>query len=112
MKNHDVFFSVKGSSVIGFVPASLAIEPGDTVTFTNGDTAGHSVIPDSGLFGIYAEIPLAGIGRKRLINPTDSVLSNRSEPILFEKAGTFGYHDQFGHKGIIEVKAPAMAGGK
>lgn len=40
----------------GFVPASVAIAVGDTVTWTNNDTVNRSVVSDSGLFssGILA----------------------------------------------------------
>ena len=57
-----------------FSPASLTVKVGDTVTFVNKDTTGHSATADDGSFdtGVFS--------------------SGGSEKVTLTKAGTFTYH--------------------
>lgn len=61
-------------SNFSFNPATLTIKAGDSVTFTNNDSVGHSVVADDGSFdtGILAQ--------------------GQSKTLVFSKAGTFAYH--------------------
>jgi plastocyanin len=77
----------------GFVPASVTIDVGDTITWTNNDTVNHSVVSDAGLFS-------SGI-----LTPGQS-FSN-----TFGQNGTFRYRDgtRTGVRGRVVVRAPAAA---
>jgi plastocyanin len=59
----------------GFVPASVTIDAGDTVTWRNVDTAAHSVVADDGAFA------------SGLIQP------GQSFSFTFRQSGTFRYRD-------------------
>src|SRR5215218_3260743 len=60
----------------GFTPNKVTIEFGDTVTWTNKDTANHQVLADQGAF------------------PTSPVLQpNQTFSHTFTKSGSFGYRD-------------------
>jgi plastocyanin len=63
-------------SKTGFTPKAVTIRPGDTVTWTNTDTAAHQVVSDHNAF------------------PASPVLQQgQSYSFTFTKAGKFGYHD-------------------
>lgn len=70
--------SVAGNAVMisnfSFSPASLTVKAGDTVTWTNGDSVGHSAISDDGSF----DTGIIAVGQKGTVT--------------FKKAGTFTYH--------------------
>ncbi|HEY6736282.1 MAG TPA: cupredoxin domain-containing protein [Candidatus Saccharimonadia bacterium] len=68
----------------GFVPATITIARGQAITWTNSDTAPHGVSSDpyprnNGLPGLNSANPL---------------LTNNSFTYVFDKTGTFTYHDQ------------------
>jgi plastocyanin len=75
----------------GFVPASVTIDVGDTITWTNNDTINRSVVSDAGLFS-------SGI-----LTPGQS-FSN-----TFSQNGTFRYRDgtRTRIRGSIVVRVPA-----
>ena len=75
----------------GFVPASVTIDVGDTITWTNNDTINRSVVSDAGLFS-------SGI-----LTPGQS-FSN-----TFSQNGTFRYRDgtRTRIRGTIVVRVPA-----
>ena len=57
-----------------FGPASLTIDVGDSVTWTNGDGVGHTATADQGAFD------------------TGTIAGGASDSITFDQAGTFAYH--------------------
>lgn len=59
---------------MAFSPASLTVNVGDTVTWINMDSVGHSATADDNSFD------------------TDILSQNQSKDITFSKAGTFSYH--------------------
>jgi plastocyanin len=68
-----------GSSAVtiqnfAFNPASLTVAVGTTVTWTNQDSAGHTVTADDGSFG------------------SDTLASGATFTQTFSKAGTVAYH--------------------
>jgi plastocyanin len=77
-------------TVAGFTPRNTTIDFGDTVTWTNKDTANHQVLADQGAF------------------PTSPVLgANQSYSHTFTKSGNFNYRDAFNtnRRGSITVRA-------
>jgi plastocyanin len=84
----------------GFTPSKVTIEFGDTVTWTNKDTANHQVLADQAAF------------------PTSPVLApNQTYSYTFTKSGSFGYRDALNTKrrgtvvvrpGLSIVAAPAL----
>jgi plastocyanin len=73
----------------GFTPNKLTIDFGDTVTWTNKDTANHQVLADQGAF------------------PTSPVLQpNQTYSYTFTKSGSFGYRDALNtnRRGTIVVR--------
>jgi plastocyanin len=60
----------------GFVPATVTIPNGDSVTWKNNDTTSHQIVSDNGTFS-----------STRVLGPGES--ANR----IFPQAGTFAYHD-------------------
>ena len=75
----------------GFVPASVTIDVGDTITWTNNDTVNRSVVFDSGLFS-------SGI-----LTPGQSFAHT------FTQNGTLRYRDgtRTRIRGTVVVRAPA-----
>ena len=74
----------------GFTPRNITIDFGDTVTWTNKDTANHQVLADQAAF------------------PTSPVLgANQSYSHTFTKSGNFDYRDAFNtsRRGSITVRA-------
>ena len=74
----------------GFTPKNITIDFGDTVTWTNKDTANHQVLADQVAF------------------PTSPVLAaNQSYSHTFTKSGNFDYRDAFNtnRRGSITVRA-------
>jgi plastocyanin len=77
-------------TVAGFTPKNMTVDFGDTVTWTNKDTANHQVLADQGAF------------------PTSPVLgANQSYSHTFTKSGNFDYRDAFNtnRRGSITVRA-------
>ena len=73
----------------GFTPSKVTIDYGDTVTWTNKDTANHQVLADQGAF------------------PTSPVLQpNQTYSYTFTKSGNFGYRDALNtrRRGTITVR--------
>jgi plastocyanin len=73
----------------GFTPSKVTIDYGDTVTWTNKDTANHQVLADQGAF------------------PTSPVLqANQTYSYTFTKSGSFGYRDALNtrRRGTIVVR--------
>ena len=60
----------------GFVPATLTIPNGDSVTWKNSDTTNHQIVFDTGAF-----------------SPTRVLAPGESATRIFPEAGTFTYHD-------------------
>jgi plastocyanin len=59
----------------GFHPAAVTVPAGDTVTWTNNDTARHQIVADNGSFS------------------SPVLAANQSYSHLFRAGGTFAYHD-------------------
>jgi plastocyanin len=76
----------------GFVPASVTIEPGDTVMWRNTHTVRHSVVGDRGEFA------------SPLISPSATF------SFTFPSAGTVRYHDgtRPSVRGRVTVRTPAL----
>jgi plastocyanin len=74
----------------GFSPSSVTIGFGDSVTWTNRDTANHQVVADSGSFA------------SPILKP------NQSYTFTFKTAGRFPYHDAIKSslRGTIRVNGP------
>jgi plastocyanin len=73
----------------GFTPNKVTIDYGDTVTWTNKDTANHQVLAD------------------QLAFPTSSVLGpNQTYSYTFTKSGSFGYRDALNtnRRGTVVVR--------
>ena len=60
----------------GFVPATLTIPNGDSVTWKNNDTTNHQIVSDNGTF-----------------TTTRVLAPGQSATRIFPEAGTFAYHD-------------------
>jgi plastocyanin len=73
----------------GFNPKTANIVQGDTVTWTNSDTANHQIVSDKGL------------GSSAVLKPGESF------SFTFNNAGDFPYHDGLNTKlkGTVRVKA-------
>lgn len=73
----------------GFTPNKLTINLGDTVTWTNKDTAAHQVVADLAKF-----------------TSSPTLAAGQSYSFTFVKSGTFAYHDGVAanHKGTVTVK--------
>lgn len=67
---------------VGFSPQTITIKAGDKVTWTNGDSANHTV--NSSPHPIHTDNPFLNLG---LIKPGES------KSVTFEKSGTYKYHD-------------------
>lgn len=61
-------------SNFSFAPTTLTVKVGDTVTWTNTDSVGHSAIADGGTFD------------------TGIIAQGQTGKTTFTKAGTFTYH--------------------
>jgi len=68
----------------GFTPANLDVTIGTTVTWTNTDSAPHRVASDP----YPTNDGLPGFDSKEALQTNDTYTYK------FEKAGTFGYHDE------------------
>lgn len=66
----------------GFSPKNVNIKAGGTVTWTNSDSAVHTV--DSAVHPTHQVYPLLNLGN---IQPNDK------KSLTFPKAGTYKYHD-------------------
>jgi plastocyanin len=81
---------------LGFTPNRITIDPGDTVVWTNKDSAPHQVIADQGKF------------------PASSPLqANQAYSYTFTRSGTFGYRDGFNQKerGTVVVRETVAISG-
>ena len=79
----------------GFVPATITIKAGDTVTWTNQDSAQHQIATDpypteDALASFKAAVPTA---------------QNLTYSYKFTKAGTYTYHD---HLNPLKFKATVI----
>jgi plastocyanin len=59
---------------LAFDPATVTISAGESVTWTNEDSAGHTVVADNGEF------------------KSDTLGNGGSFSFTFDKAGTYPYH--------------------
>lgn len=91
--------AVAGTAVrivdFGFEEATVVIQPGQTVTWTNGGGAQHTVTSDSGAFGSQALRPGATFSH------------------AFSSVGAFAFHCEFHPqqmKGTVVVAPPAGVG--
>ena len=79
----------------GFAPATVTIQAGDRVTWTNRDTRNHQLVADSGLFA------------SPILRP------GRSYSFTFRAAGTFRYRDALfpSRRGTVRVQGvpPAVS---
>jgi plastocyanin len=60
-----------------FVPATVKVKAGGTVTFTNEDAAAHTATSDKGVFD------------------TNSLDKGKAKTVTFKTPGTFAYHCDF-----------------
>jgi plastocyanin len=67
----------------GFVPANITVKPGTTVTFVNNGQQAHWVA--SNPHPTHTDLP--GFDAKHAMAPGESYV------FVFEKIGTWGYHD-------------------
>ncbi len=81
----------------GFVPASITIQIGQAVIWTNNDVSQHSVISDD---------PLPTNSSMPSVNSSLPLSQNDSFSYIFNARGTFSYHDDQGPNftGSIIVK--------
>jgi plastocyanin len=72
----------------GFDPATVSVQNGDEITWTNTDTAPRQVVADDGSF------------------KSDVLAPGQSFTHAFSDAGTFGYHGgiKTSHRGAVSVK--------
>ena len=102
----DSFVINVGGAQNGFKPATLAIKPGDTVTFINKGGL-HNVVADDGSFRCARGCDGDGHGGNGAASHTNWIAS-----ITFSKAGTIGYFCEThgapgqGMFGTITVAAP------
>ncbi len=76
----------------GFVPATVTVQQGDTVKWTNVDATSHQVVADDGTFASVA------------------LKTNDTYSFTFAKSGDFKYHDTFTKaKGEVVVTAAPAA---
>ncbi len=69
-------------SSTGFSPKSITIKAGESVTWTNSDSANHTV--NSSPHPAHTDYPLLNLG---------VIKNGESKSLSFPKAGTFKYHD-------------------
>jgi plastocyanin len=76
---------------MAFSPATLTVKAGTTVTWTNDDTASHTIVSNDGSAVVYKSSVLA---------------TGASFPFTFKDAGTYSYHCGIhpSMKGIIVVQ--------
>jgi plastocyanin len=93
----DQTVSIEG---FAFAPASVTVEVGDSVTWTNADDAAHTATAGDGSFD------------------TESIAAGESSTITFDTAGTFAYvcaiHPTMSGTVVVEAAgapAPTDAGG-
>ena len=88
----------------GFSPSTLTINSGDTVTFTNKDTAEHW--PASAVHPTHVAYPESGgcIGSK--FDACKNLAAGESWSFTFNQVGTWKYHDHLnpGTTGTIVVQ--------
>ncbi|MEY2422799.1 MAG: hypothetical protein QOI95_2866 [Acidimicrobiaceae bacterium] len=86
-----------------FNPSSVTINEGDTVTWTNKDSVGHTVTADDGSFDTSPTC--------NNTSPEDETCLKPNEPITltFDTAGTVAYHCKVHSTmhGTVVVKGPA-----
>src|SRR5262245_12237130 len=76
-----------------FDPADLTVSVGDTVTWTNNDTAAHTATADGGAFD------------------TGTIGAGTSKSVTFSKAGTFTYHCVIHRTMTAQIVVQAASGG-
>ena len=76
-----------------FEPNEVAINAGETVTFTNGDLPPHNVV---------------FLGHDELSHPDLAFMSGEQFPVTFDKAGDYEFqcepHAGAGMKGVVHVQ--------
>lgn len=88
----------------GFLPPSLEIKRGDTVTFENRSTKG--MWPASAMHPTHKEYPTTGGCIGSTFDACKSVLPKEEWSFTFDKVGTWRYHNHVNssHYGSIIVK--------
>jgi plastocyanin len=80
-------------SGFAFAPASVSVSVGDSVTWTNGDSVGHTATADDASFD------------------TGTIAGGGSDSVTFSTAGTFAYHCTIHPAMIGTITVQAAAGG-
>lgn len=70
---------------VGFVPATISVKPGQTVVWNNVGQQMHEIASDN---------PLAKSSDEISFNSDQALASQDSVTYVFDKAGTYGYHDK------------------
>ena len=91
----DAFAADVTISIAGFIPSTVTIDRGDSVTWTNTDTANHQVVSSKAGFS------------------SPVLKTGESYSFSFRAAGTFPYKDALGEKkdqlkGTVVVKAASV----
>ncbi|HEY5442328.1 MAG TPA: cupredoxin domain-containing protein [Candidatus Saccharimonadales bacterium] len=80
----------------GFSPSTISIKTGQAVVWTNDDTVNHTVITND---------PLPTNSKEPVINSGQALSPTDAYSYVFDKAGTYGYHDNSsGFSGTVIVK--------
>lgn len=88
----------------GFLPPSLEIKKGDTVTFENGSTKG--MWPASAMHPTHREYPTTGGCIGSTFDACKSILPKEEWSFTFDKVGSWRYHNHVNssHYGSIIIK--------
>jgi len=80
----------------GFVPATITVQRGQAVTWTNNDTAQHQPISDTA----------QATGSDPYISANKALNTNDTYTYFFNKAGSYSYHDKTNPvlQGVVIVK--------
>lgn len=66
----------------GFSPKDLTVKVGETITWTNADSANHTVSSDN--HPVHTLFPFLNVGK---------IMPQEKKMVTFEKAGKYTYHD-------------------
>lgn len=66
----------------GFSPKDITVKVGDSITWTNGDSANHTVSSDN--HPVHTLYPFLNLGK---------IMPAETKSVMFEKAGKYTYHD-------------------
>lgn len=74
----------------GFVPQTIRVKKGDTITWTNKDTQPHQTASD----------PYPANDGQVVLNSQEALAEGESYTATFENIGTFTYHDELNPTGF------------